>query len=158
MNTNVLCRYAEFSFGGLCVGDELLESTLVLPTWSAPSHSDACMVMCVLFYNGSFRGISWGWLSFSLYIMGLSWRSLSWQIKSIMRPHGNSSWWLSFFTDFISALLVPTWQDLKALKRKKRNTARFQICKSNSGRTARKNRKHSYDISEQLKEKKKKSL
>lgn len=49
--------------------------------------------------------------------MGLSWRNLSWQIKSVMRPRGNDSRWLSFFTDFISALFVPTWQDLKALKK-----------------------------------------
>lgn len=65
---------------------------------------------------------------------------------------------ISFFffpPDFIFGVLAHTWQDLKALKK---NIEGFQICKSNSGRTARLER-HTFmtfqHFLDQLKNKKK---
>lgn len=73
---------------------------------------------------------------FPLYIMRLSWKNLSWQIKGVMRPHGNSSQWLFFLHRFF--FICSSRSNLaRSESFKKRNTARFQICKSNSGRTAR---------------------
>lgn len=83
----------------------------------------------LLLFSDAIRGRHFHYL---LTFGSISENSISWQLKSVIRPRYYFPWSLSLFSDFIFGALAQTWQDLKA---RKKNSEGFQISESNSGRT-----------------------